>query len=108
MEPARTSGNLITVHPTPGWLTTFRQAGVDLLAYDGAQASEATGRLAEAARRIQHDPAVHRPLRPAGEPQAGLDAVQLLQWAAQQCAREPSATFRVKIRDAQSTPRWRG
>ena len=104
MEPAKAS-NHITVRPTLEWLTTLRQAGVDLLAYDGAQTSDATSPLAEAARRIQDDPAVRRPLRPAGEPPTGFGALQLLQWAARQCAEHPTATFRVKIRDAHSTPR---
>jgi hypothetical protein len=102
VEPTRTS-NLITVHPTPEWLAIFRHAGVDLLAYDGARASDATGPLADAARRIQNDPAVRRPLLPAGEPSAGLDAVQVLEWAASRCADDPAATFRVKMRDAHST-----
>jgi hypothetical protein len=43
--------NRISLHPTPGWLTTFLEAGVDLLAYDGAPCSEAAGPLADAVRR---------------------------------------------------------
>ena len=46
----------------------------------GERASDAAGPLAEAARRIQHGPG----------------------------ARHPTATFRVKTRDAYSAPRWRG
>lgn len=108
MEPAgtRKGSNLITLHPTPEWLTTLRQAGVDLLAYNDTPASEAADPLAEAARRIQHDPGTRHPLRPAGAPSAGFDAVRLLQWAAERCARQPDATFRVQIRDAHSGPRW--
>jgi len=110
MEPAatRTGSNLITLHPTPGWLTILRQAGVDLLAYDGTPASEAAGPLADAAQRIQHDPGVRHPLRPAGESAAGFDAVRLLRWAARKCAQHPAATFKVQTRDAHSGPRWPG
>jgi hypothetical protein len=109
VEPAgtRKASTLITLHPTPEWLTILRHAGVDLLAYDGAPASEAGGPLAGAARRIQDDPSVRHPLRPAGEPPAGFDAVRLLRWAAERCARQPDATFKVQIRDAHSAPRWR-
>jgi hypothetical protein len=110
VEPATTRerANLITVHPTPEWVTILRQAGVDLLAYDRAPASQVGARLAEAARRILRDPSLRHPLRPAGEPLAGFDAVRLLEWAAERCARCPGATFRVKIRSADSGPRWRG
>jgi hypothetical protein len=110
MEPAGTSkGNsLITLHPTPEWLTVLREADVDLLSYDGTPAAEAARPLAEAAQRIQHGPGVHHPLRPAGGPPAGFDAVRILQWAAGQCARHPAATFKVQARDAHSGPRWRG
>jgi hypothetical protein len=44
--------NRISLHPTSGWLITFREAGVDLLAYDGAPCSEAAAPLAEAVRRL--------------------------------------------------------
>ena len=109
METAGTGkgSNLITLHPTPEWLTTLRQAGVDLLAYSGTAASEAADPLREAARRIQHDPGVRFPLRPVGEPPTGFDAVRLLQWAAERCVQHPEATFTVQIRDAHSYPRWR-
>jgi hypothetical protein len=40
------SANRISLHPTVAWLTTFREAGLDLLAYDGAPCSEAAGPLA--------------------------------------------------------------
>jgi hypothetical protein len=42
----RNGNNLITLHPRPEWLTMFRDAGVDLLAYDDTPCSEAVGPLA--------------------------------------------------------------
>jgi hypothetical protein len=110
VEPAGTAkgSDRITLHPTPEWLAILRRAGVDLLAYDGIPAAEAGGPLAEAARRIQADPGIPHPLRPAGESPAGFDAVQLLRWAAERCARQPGATFKVQLRDAHTGPRWRG
>ena len=103
--PARTRqpSNHVTVRLTPEWLTALQQAGVDLMAYDGASASDARGPLAQAAQRIQGDPDIPHPLRPAGEPPAGFDGAELLQWAAEKCAQRPSATFRLQTRDALST-----
>ena len=101
VEPAGTwkGPDFITLHPTPQWLATLRQVGVDLLAYDGARASEVTGPFADAAQRIQDDPSVPHPLRPADWPPTGFDVIELLQEAAELCARRPAATFRVSIRD---------
>jgi hypothetical protein len=105
VEPARTweGPDFITLHPTPEWLAILRQVGVDLLAYDGARASDAYGPFADGAWRIQDDPGVRHPLRPAGEPSTGFDVVGLLWEAARLCARHPAATFRVQVRDAYDT-----
>ena len=76
---------------------------MDLMAYNGANASDAAGPLAQAAQRIQGDPATPHPHRPAGNPRTGGDVAELLQWAAEKCAQRPNATFKVQIRDAHST-----
>jgi hypothetical protein len=104
VEPARTRkpSNHITVRPTPEWLTILQQAGMDLMAYNGAKASDAAGPLAQAAQRMG-GPGTPHPLRPAGQPPAGAGVAELLQWAAEKCAQRPNATFRVQIRDARST-----
>jgi hypothetical protein len=44
---------------------------------------------------IANSPSVHHPLRPVGESSTGLDAVRVLQLAAEKCARYPAAIFRV-------------
>lgn len=87
----------------PEWLTTLLQAGVDLMAYNGTRAADAAGPLAQAAKRIQGDPDIRDPRRPAGKPPVGSDVAELLQWAAEKCAQRPSATFRVQLRDVRST-----
>jgi hypothetical protein len=101
MKPARKreGANFINLHPAPEWVAILRQVDVDLLAYDGAPACEAAGPLAEAARRVRDDPGVSHPLRPPGASPDGFDAVRILQWAAERCARSPSATVRVRVLD---------
>src|SRR6266496_498743 len=92
----RKGTNLITLHPRPEWLTMFRDAGVDLLAYDGAPCSEAAGPLAEAIRRIEANPDDYQVFGPADRERV----IEVLQWAAERCARRPAATMRIQIRNA--------
>jgi len=90
--------NHISLHPAPGWLNTFREAaGVDLLAYDGAPCSEAAGPLAEAARRFEASPDNYKLLSPADRE---IRVIDVLRWAAGQCARSPEATMTIRLRNS--------
>jgi hypothetical protein len=87
---------LITLRPTAEWLTTFQEAGVDLLAYDGAPCSEAVRPLAEAARRLEASPDDYK-LVGAGRETRVID---VLRWAAEKCAQHPGATITIRARNA--------
>jgi len=89
--------NRISLHPTAAWLTTFREAGVDLLAYDGAPCSEAAGPLADAVRRLKARPDDYKLLSPAGRE---IRVIDVLRWAADMCARSPEATMTIRVRNA--------
>ena len=89
--------NHISLHPTRGWLTTFLDAGVDLLAYDGVPCSEAAGPLAEAVRRLEASPGDYKLLTPAGRE---IRVIDVLRWAADKCARSPQATMKIRVRNA--------
>ena len=89
--------NRISLHPAAGWLSTFRDAGVDLLAYDGVPCSKAAGPLADAVRRLQASPDDHKVLSPAGRE---IRVIDVLRWAADMCARSPAATMTVRVRNA--------
>jgi hypothetical protein len=88
--------NHVSLHPAPGWLTTFLAAGVDLLAYDGALCSEAAGPLAEAVRRLESSPDDYKILSPAGRE---IRVIDVLRWAADKCARSPEATMTIRVRN---------
>lgn len=81
----------------------LRQVGVELLAYDGARASDLAGPFADAARRVRDDPGLSHPLRPAGVSATGIDVAGLLQEVADHCARRPAAIFGIRIRDTRDT-----
>ena len=89
--------NRISLHPTSGWLATFREAGVDLLAYDGASCSEAAGPLAEAVLRLEASPDDYELRTPAGRQ---IRVIDVLRWAADMCARSPQATLTIRVRKA--------
>lgn len=89
--------NRISLRPESGWLTTFREAGVDLLAYDGASCSEAAGPLAEAVRRLEASPDDYKFLSPAGRE---IRVIDVLRWAADMCVRSPEATMTIRVRNA--------
>ena len=89
--------NSISLRPATGWLATFHEAGVDLVAYDGAPCCEAAGPLAEAVRRLEASPDEYKLLSPAGREMRVID---VLRWAADMCARSPAATMTVRVRNA--------
>jgi hypothetical protein len=89
--------NHVSLHPTPGWLTTFHEAGVDLLAYDGARCSEAAGPLVEAVRHLEANPDRYKLLSPAGRE---IRVIDVLRWAADMCARSPEAIMTIRVRNA--------
>ena len=89
--------NRISLHPAAGWLSTFLDAGVDLLGYDGMPCSQAAGPLAEAVRRIQASPDDYKILSPAGRE---IRVIDVLRWAADMCARFPTATMTIRVRNA--------
>ena len=79
----------------PELLMVLRQAGVDLLAYDGVPCSEAVEPLTKAARRIEADPGLFRSAGREGD--IGTGVVEGLRWAAQRCAdRLAGVTLRVR------------
>jgi len=90
------AANRISLHPAPGWLTTFLDAGVDLLAYDGVPCSEAAAPLAEAVRRLGASPDDYKVLSPAGRE---IRVIDVLRWAADMCARCPEATMTIRVRN---------
>jgi hypothetical protein len=93
----RPPANRIGLYPAAGWLSTFLDAGVDLLAYDGVPCSEAAGPLAEAVLRIQASPDDYKLLSPAGRE---IRVIDVLRWAADMCARFPAATMTIRARNA--------
>jgi hypothetical protein len=88
---------LITLRPMAEWLTTFQEAGVDLLAYDGAACAAAAGPLAEAAQRLEADPDHYKLAGRAGRETRVID---VLRWAAEKCAQHPGATMTIRARNA--------
>jgi hypothetical protein len=79
------------------WLTTFREAGVDLLAYDGVPCPEAARSLAEAVRHIEASPDDYKVTSPAGRE---IRVIDVLRWAAEKCARSPRGTMTIWVRNA--------
>jgi hypothetical protein len=69
--------------------STFREAGADLLAYDGAACAEAAGPLAEAVRRLE---ASSDEYELAGRPGRETSVIDVLRWAAEKCVQHPGAT----------------
>lgn len=86
----------VELRPTAEWLVTFHEAEVDLLAYDGALCSEAAAPLTQALRRIEARPGDYRLPGRAGQETSVID---VLQWAAEKCARSPRAIMRVRVRN---------
>jgi hypothetical protein len=84
---------LITLCPTAEWFTTFREAGVDLLANDGAPCSDAAAPLAEAVRRLEASPDEYKV---AGRPGRETRVIDVLRWAAEKCAQHPGATMTIR------------
>jgi hypothetical protein len=87
----------ISVQTTAEWLPTFREAGVDLLAYDGAPCCEAAGPLAEAVQRLE---AHSDDYRVAGRGGREVRVIDALRWAADHCAESPEATMTIRLRNA--------
>ena len=90
-------GRHISVQPAAEWLPTFREAGVDLLAYDGAPCSEAAGPLAEAVRRLEANPDDYKVASPTGRE---IRVIDVLRWAADHCAESPAAIMTIRVRNA--------
>lgn len=87
----------VELRPTAEWFVTFQEAGVDLLAYDGALCSEAASPLTQAVRRVEAGRGEYRlPGRPGRE----TSVIDVLRWTAEQCARSPKAIMRVRLRNA--------
>ncbi len=87
----------VTLHPMAEWLTIFREAGVDLLAYDGVSCTEAAGPLAEAVRHLEASPDDYKLTSPAGREMRVID---VLRWAAEKCARSTRGTVAIRVRNA--------
>ncbi|MFY9777480.1 MAG: hypothetical protein WAK28_23165 [Trebonia sp.] len=85
----------ISLHPLAEWLPTFREAGVDLLTYDGMPCSEAAGPLAEAVQHLETNPGDYKFVARRGE----IRVIDVLRWAAEHCAQSPQATMTVRVRD---------
>lgn len=112
MEPRTSEGSNpspCTLIVKPELLTVLRNAGVDLLAYDGAPCSEAVEPLTEAARRIETDPALLRPvLRSAGRKgDIGTGVVEGIRWAAERCA-DRLATVPLIVKVSNDPRQWKG
>jgi hypothetical protein len=88
----------IALHPLAEWLPIFREAGVDLLAYDGMPCSEAAGPLAKAVRHLEANPGDHKFVAPRGGRE--IHVIDVLRWAADHCAQSPRATMTVRARNA--------
>jgi hypothetical protein len=87
----------VELRPAAEWFATFQEAGVDLVAYDGALCSEAAAPLTQAVRRIEASPGDYRlPGRPGRE----TSVLDVLRWAAEHCARSPKAIMKVRVRNA--------
>lgn len=66
----------ISLHPLAEWLPTFREAGVDLLTYDGMPCSEAAGPLAEAVQHLETNPGDYKFVARRGE----IRVIDVLRW----------------------------
>jgi hypothetical protein len=93
----RLPADWVTLQPAAGWLATFREAGVDLLAYDGVPCPEAAGPLTAAARQLEASPGDYKLISPAGREMRVID---VLWWAAEKCALTPRGTVAIRVRDA--------
>lgn len=87
---------LITLRPTPDWFAIFREAGADLLAYDGAACFEAAGPLAETARCLEASPDRYKV---PGGPGRQTRVIDVLRRAAGKCAQHPEATMTIRVRN---------
>ena len=87
----------VELRPPAKWLVTFQEAGVDLLAYDGALCSEAAAPLTQAVQRIEARPGDYRLPGRAGRETSVID---VLRWSAEKCAQSPKAIMRVRVRNA--------
>jgi hypothetical protein len=99
MEPVErgNSSDFYGLRPKRELLTVLRQAGIDLLAYDGALCSDVALPLAEAVRRIKADPALRSLFRRVvGCEDDMVSAVtENLIRVAQNCAERPTVMLRV-------------
>lgn len=93
----RLPADWVTLHPAAGWLATFGEAGVDLLAYDGMSCPEAAGPPAEAVRQLEASPDDYKLISPAGRE---MRVIAVLQWAAEKCSLTPRETVAIRVRDA--------
>ena len=77
---------------------------MDLLALNGLPCHEALGSLTEAIQRIEANPAARGlPSLINGDRDTGMSPVDVLHWAADKCAKVPSATMTVEIREPRPT-----
>jgi hypothetical protein len=78
--------------------TVLRHAGLDLLAYDGALCREAAPPLAEAARRIETDPALRDLFRSVVgcDDETVSNVLDNLKRVARKCARRSAVILRVR------------
>jgi len=97
----RNSSDFYGLRLKPELFTILRHAGLDLLAYDGALCPEVALPLAEAALRIEADPALRSLfcLVVGCEDGTASEVTENLRQVAQKCAQRPAVTLRVRPLD---------